>query len=144
MENEWKREIQKPIGVYVCTFLIFLRFGLFQFINYFIAVRAENGEVPFPIVVVSLGLCVFTAGAAFWAFIGDKEGRISLLILVAANMLWALFLATLALSDKDTENDKFAISYIINWVITAMLVSSFYWYFFSKEITDYYKRNDES
>jgi hypothetical protein len=142
MEEQWKKPIQRPIGVYVCTILVFLRFGLFQFINYFTAVREANGEAALPFVIVSLGLCVFTAAAAIWAFVGDNEGRISLLIMVTLNLLWALFLATLVLSDTDAENKKGAVLYISNWVVTSLLMVAFYWYFFSQEVVAYYKQND--
>jgi hypothetical protein len=142
MENEWKKPIQKPIGVYVCTILIFIRFGLFQFINYFSAIREANGEVLLPIVVVSLGLCVFTAASSIWAFIGDNAGRISLMIFVALNLLWAFFLASLALSDVDIKNDEGAVLYIINLVFTSFFIIAFFVYFMSKKVVEYYKQND--
>jgi hypothetical protein len=142
MENQWKKRIQRPIGVYVCTTLIFLRFGLFQFINYYTAIRAENGEVPFQIIVVSLGLCVFTAASTIWAFIGDNEGRILMLIFVALNLFWIIFLASFNLTDEITENDKDGFVYIYNSIFTLFLLIPFYWYFFSKNVVAYYKQND--
>jgi hypothetical protein len=142
MEEQWKRKIKMPIGVYVCAILVFLRFGVFQFINYYTAVREANGEAALPIVIVSLGLCVFTAAAAIWALIGDNEGRISLLIMVTLNLLWALFLATMVLSDTNAENKKDAVLYILNWIVTSLLMVAFYWYFFSREVVAYYKQND--
>ncbi len=142
MDNEWKKPIQKPIGVYVCTILIFVRFGLFQFINYFSAISEANGEVQLPVIVVSLGLCVFTAASAVWAFIGDNAGRISSMIFVALNLLWALFLATLALSDANKENDKDAVLYIVNLVFTSLLLIAFFAYFMSKNVVAYYKQNE--
>ncbi len=142
MEEQWKRKIKMPIGVYVCVILVFLRFGVFQFINYYTAVREANGEAALPVVIVSLGLCVFTAAAAIWTLIGDNEGRISLLIMVTLNLLWALFLATMVLSDTDAENKKGAVLYILNWIVTSLLMIAFYWYFFTQEVVAYYKQND--
>lgn len=93
MENEWKKKIPKPIGVYFSTALIFIKFGILNLIGYFLAIKETNGKVALPIVVISFSLCVFTAGAAIWAMIGGNEGRIALLILLPLNILWVILLA---------------------------------------------------
>ncbi len=142
IDNEWKKPIQMPIGVYFCLGFILIRFGLFQFIGYFSAIREANGEVQLPIIVVSLGLCVFTAASTIWAFIGDNLGRLAVLLFVSLNIFWSLFLGALALSDDSIDNDKAAVMYIINVVFTLLLVIACLAYLMSKQVVSYYKQNN--
>jgi Kef-type K+ transport system membrane component KefB len=142
MENEWKKRIQKPIGVYVWTVLILLKFGILNFIGYFLSFRNADGDVYLPFVIISLALCVFTAGAAIWAFTGQNEGRIALLILVPLNIVWILIFAVSALLNNEVEDDKSAVLAIIQQVILTLFVIGMEWYFMSEKVVEYYKQDD--
>lgn len=142
MEDKWKKPIQKPIGVYVWTVIIILKFGLLNFIGYFVAFRNTNGEIALPIVLITFTLCFFTIGAAIWAFTGDNVGRIALMILVPLNILWIVLFDVSALLDNVKENDEIAVFSIIQQVIISLFVIGFEWYFMSKNVVEYYKQND--
>jgi hypothetical protein len=131
MQNEWKRKIQKPIGVYVGTAIIFIKFGILNFVGYFIAFKNSEVEVFLPVVIISLALCLFTAGAAVWAFFGENEGRIALLILLPLNILWVILFAITALTNNETVDDEQAVFTIIQQAIIALFVIGLEWYFMS-------------
>jgi uncharacterized membrane protein len=142
METQWKKRIQKPIGVYVCTILILIRFGIFNTLSYFLAFRSADGDVYLPVVVISLAISIFTGAAAIWALIGQNEGRISLLILLPLNILWLVLLAVSNLLDDERLNDEAAVKAIIQQVILSLFVFGIEWYFMSRKVVEYYKQND--
>jgi Kef-type K+ transport system membrane component KefB len=144
METEWKKRIQKPIGVSVWTVIVFIKFGIFDLFGILMGLREANGEFSLPFVVVLLTLTVFTAGAAIWAFIGENEGRIALLILLPVNILWIVLWAVSGLLDKEPSNDKIAVSVIIQQTILSLWVIAVEWYFMSKKVVEYYKQNVKS
>jgi hypothetical protein len=128
METVWKKRIQKPMGVYVCTFLIFLRFGIINFFSYLLAFRDSDGDAELPVVVISLALCVFTAGAAVWAVTGQNEGRIALLVMLPLNILWILFFAVSGLLNEDKADDAAAVKTIIQQALISLAVIGVEWY----------------
>ncbi len=142
METTWKKRIQKPIGVYVCTTLILIKFGILNFIGYFLSFRNAEGEVILPIVIISLAICLFTAGAAIWAFTGQNEGRIALMILLPLNILWIVLFAVSDLLNDEKEDDKVAVQAIIQQVMLSLFIIGIEWYFMSKKVVEYYKQND--
>ena len=142
MEDEWKRKIQKPIGVYVCTVIILIKFGVLNFIGYFLGIRNAGGEVALPIVVISFSLCLFTAATAIWAFLGHNEGRIALLILLPLNIIWILLFNVSALLNNEKADDEVAVLSIIQQIMLSLLVIGIEWYFMSKKVVQYYKQND--
>ena len=144
METEWKKRLDKPLGVYILTLLIFIKFGVIDFLNYFFEIRSLGGQVPLPFVVISFGLCIFTAGAAFWVLTGQNEGRIAILILLPLNVLWVVLLAAQGLLDDETANDRIAVLIIIRQTILSLFVIGIEWYFMSKKLVAYYKQNDRS
>lgn len=142
MENEPRRRIQKPVGIYVLTILIFIRLGLFQFLNYWTEIQNENGEVPFTIVFISLFLAVFTAATAIWAFYGDNLARIAILIFVSLNVLWWFFLIVSAIAYDKSERQEW-----IGWIpllIQPVFCLCLTWWFFTKqEVVAYYKQQSQ-
>ena len=144
METEWKKRIDKPLGVYICCILIFLRFGIISTVNYFLIFRNADGEIFLPVVVISLAVSILTGGAAIWAITGQNEGRIALLILLPLNVLWLVLLAISNLVNEDTADDKAAVNLIINQTILSLFVIAIEWYFMSKKVVRYYKQNDRS
>lgn len=142
METKWKKRIQKPLGVYVLTVIILIKFGVIDFLNYFFEIRYLDGEVPLPFVVISFGLCIFTVGAAIWALVGANEGRIAVLILLPLHVLWVVLLAVSGLMDNEPANDAIAVKIIIRQTILLLFVIAIEWYFMSKKVVEYYKQND--
>jgi hypothetical protein len=142
METVWKKRIQKPIGVYVCAILILIRFGIINTANYFLLFRIADGDVYFPVVVISLAISIFTGGAAIWALTGQNEGRIALLILLPLNVLWVILLAVSNLLNEEPADDKEAVRLIINQTILLLFVIAIEWYFMSKKVVEYYKQDD--
>ena len=142
MEDKWKKPIQKPIGVYVWVVLIIIKFGILNFVTYFIGFRNADGEIALPIVLITFLLCLFTVGAAIWALTGDNAGRIALMILVPLNILWIVLFDVSALLDNFKENDEIAVFSIIQQVMISLFVIGFEWYFISENVVEYYKQND--
>ena|SRR5215204_2284896 len=144
METNWKKRIDKPFGVFICSILILVRFGIINSLNYFLVFRNAHGDVYLPVVVISLAVSLFTGGAAIWAITGQNEGRIALLILLPMNVLWLLLLAVPGLLNEETADDKEAVKVIINQSILSLFVIAIEWYFMSKKVVAYYKQNDRS
>ena len=139
-----EKRVDKPFGVYVCSILILIRFGIINTLNYFLAFRNADGDVYLPVVVISLAISIFTGGAAIWALTGQNEGRIALLLLLPLNVLWLLLLAAPGLLNEETADDKEAVRIIINQTILSLFVIAIEWYFMSKKVVAYYKQNDRS
>ena len=127
--------------MYVCTVLVLLKFGILNFIGYFVNIRQLNGDVNLPIVVVSFALCAFTAGAAVWALVGDKTGRIAFMVLTPLNVLWPILLVVSPFLGEDQEQARNAMVFIIGQVFLSFWVIGIEWYFMTKKVVDYYKQN---
>ncbi len=125
----------------MCTILVILKFGVVNFISYFIEIRSLGGDVALPIVVVSFAVSAFTAGAAFVALLGENAGRIALLILTPLNILWVVLLVIPALMGDDVNAGKGAVSVIIQQVFLSLWVIVMEWYFMTKKVVEYYKQN---
>ncbi len=140
MEDVQKKQMPKPIGLYILTICIFLRFAIFQFISDFNLIRESDSNTPFLIALILIGRNVLVAGAAVWAFLGEDWGRISLLAIVSLNVLWTLFNVITFVSYS--ENDQ-----IIAPILSGLLNPIFWlvvcwWYLNSKNVLEYYKNND--
>ena len=55
------------------------------------ASNAADNATPFLIIAILIARNVFVAGAAVWAYLGENEGRISLLAIISLNVLWTIF-----------------------------------------------------
>lgn len=139
MEGQWKKRISRPVGIYVFTIAIFVRLGLFEFINYWSDIQNSDGNVPFVIVFVSLFLCAFTAGSAVWAFYGDDTARIALLIFVSLNVLWMTFLVITAIGYSESNGIEVARLIPGLFQPVAWLIGT-WWYFTKSDVVAYYKQ----
>ena len=138
MENSQQSLIQKPVGIYILTICIFLRFGVFQFINDFNAIREAEKATPLLITVILISRNVFVAGAAIWAYLGDNEGRISLLAIVSLNVLWTVFsIITFISYSENNSNLHFLLDYLLNPIFWLVIC---WWYLNRKNVVKYYKR----
>jgi hypothetical protein len=140
MEVAQKEQIQKPMGVYILTICLFLRFGIFQFIIDFNTIHDADRRVPLIIAIILIGRNVFVAGSAVWAFLGENWGRISLLTIVSLNVLWSIFNVITYLSFSQNETDAMGVTYTlfnpIFWLVMC------WWYMNRKNVVEYYKRNE--
>lgn len=140
MKEVEKNQIQKPVGVYILTICIFLRFGIFQFIRDFNDIQDAESETPFLIAVILIGRNVLVAGAAIWAYFGENSGRITLLAIVSLNVLWTIFSVITYFSYKDTGQNITLIGNILfNPVFWLILC---WWYLNKENVVKYYKRNE--
>ncbi len=147
MQDSPKKRLRKPNGVFLLTGLIFLNFGVYQFLNDFLAMRAAENETPLLIAVILISLDVFSAASAVWAFFGDNSGRISLLSFVSLNMLWSVFMLVLAISyakpDARGYYDQNIFFFGFSLVKPLALFGLCWWYFTRKDILAYYKQDNQ-
>lgn len=127
-------------------FLIFLNFGVYQFIQDFIAMRNEENETPLLIAALLISMDVFCAAAAIWTFFGDNYGRISLLIFVSLNMLWSIFILILSIAYAEPKANGFYDAKIFIYGLylfkPLILFGLCWWYFTQKEVVEYYKQDN--
>jgi hypothetical protein len=146
MEDERKKIIRKPEGVFVMSILLFLNFGIYQFILDFNEIRASNSEIPVLITVVVLSLDVLSAGAAVWAFFGDNLGRIALLTFVSLNMLLSIFILILTISYAKANTNGYYDENIFLFGLSLLkplfLFGLSWWYFTQKNVIAYYKQEN--
>lgn len=146
METERKKKTRKPEGVLYLCIVIFLNFGVYQFLKDFLAIRQDENETPLLIAALLISFDVFCAASAVWAFFGDNSGRISLLIFMSLNMLWSVFILVLTVSyAKPKENgyyDAKIFFYGLNLLKPLFLFGLSWWYFTQKEIIAYYHQDN--
>lgn len=141
MKAERRERIRKPEGVFVLSLLIFINFGVYQFLNDFSAMRQSENETPILIAVLLISLDVFSAASAIWAFFGDNLGRISLLVFISLNMLWSIFVLIIAVSYGQFEADSFF--FLLSLLRPLFLFGICWWYFTRKDIVAYYKQDNQ-
>ena len=133
-------KLQKPVGVYILTVCLFLRFGIFQFISDFSAIHDADRATPVLITVIYLGRNVFVAGAAVWALWGENEGRIALLAIVTLNVLWSVFnLITFVSLNEQESPVALVLGNLFNPIFWLVVCWS---YLNLKNVVKYYKRNE--
>ena len=144
IEAQWRKRTQRPVGVYVWTALVIFKFGLLNFIGYFISARSTDGEAYLPYVVFSFALCLFTAGAAIWACSGDNSGRIAFIVLAPLNIAWVLFLVIPTYFNETIPNEirVDALYVIIQQIFLSLWMVGMIWYFMSEKVVAYYKQNE--
>jgi len=77
-----QRRIAKPIGLYVITVFDFIAAGLIPLMTVIFAARNSESELPFFVIVISVGLPAFVMAASIWAWVGDNVARYLLLVLI--------------------------------------------------------------
>jgi len=142
MESLENNQIQKPLGIYVLTICIFLRFGAFQFITDFNLIRDGDNQTPFLIAIILIGRNVLVAGAAVWAFLGENEGRISLLTIISLNVIWSVFNVITYVSYRELDPQTLSILYFLFNPLFWLIVC--WWYLNRKNVVKYYKRNESN
>jgi uncharacterized membrane protein len=138
MEKESRRNIQKPIGIYVVAILVIIILGAFQLFRYWIEYQALKEDLPFAMVFIPLFLCLFTIAAAIWLTIGDNWARITLLGLVSLNFLWWLYLVIMAISFNESKNLNY-LAALYTLVRPSFALGFCWWYLTKKEVVEYYQ-----
>jgi hypothetical protein len=148
MQNAPKRKIRKPEGVYVMCLLLFLNFGLYQFFYDFSAMRQAGNETPLLIAVLLISLDVFSAATAIWTFFGENLARILLLVFVSLSMLWSIFVLIVQISYAVPKENGYYDENIFFFGLTLLkplfLFALSWWYFTQKEVTAYYKQENNN
>lgn len=146
MEVPPKVKIRKPTGIFIVCGLVFLNFGLYQFIQDFMAMRNAEVETPVIITALIIGLDVLCALSAIWALLGDNAGRISMLAFLSLNMLWSVLVLIFAIADAkqdaagyyDPEIFMFGFSLLKPFFLLGLC----WWYFTQKKVISYYKQDN--
>lgn len=141
IEDKWKKPIKAPLGIYVWSVLVILRFGIANFISYLLSIRNAEGDLNLPVIIVSFALCLFSVLAALFAIFGENAGRIALIVLAPLNIIWVIILVLPALLGDDVAEGKGAVMVVIQQVFLALWVIGMVWYFMTKKVVEYYKQN---
>jgi hypothetical protein len=144
MENQPKRNIQKPVGIYVVCIAVILAHGLLPLLYYFREFSISNVDTTFPVAFISLFLPVFTIVTAIWTGYGYNSGRICLLILDSLGVLWFLFLIFTAEIGDGSDNLAYLnfIGHFLRPILISIPILIFCWVYLNKrEVVDFYKRN---
>ena len=148
MEIEWKKRIRKPEGIYVMCLLLFLNFGVYQFLNDFFAMRQIENETPVIIAALLISLDVFSAATAIWAFFGDNLARILMLMFVSLNILWSVFVLILAIAYATPKENGFYDANIFMFGFTLLkplfIFGLCWWYFTQRKVIAYYKQENNN
>lgn len=148
MEDEIKKRIRKPEGVYIMSLLMFLNFGIYQFFYDFSAMRQTEDETPLLIAALLIVLDVFSAATAIWAFFGDNLARISLLVFISLNMLWSIFILILEISYAKPKSNGFYDANIflfgLSLIKPLFLFGLGWWYFTQRNVIAYYKQENNN
>lgn len=146
MNNEIKKKIRKPTGVFIMCAVIFLNFGVYQFIRDFVDIKSSEQEIPVLIAVILFGMDALCAASAIWAFFGDNAGRISLLIFVSLNMLWSVFILIISISFAQPKANGYydgkLLGFGLSLIKPLILCGLCWWYFTQKEVNAYYKQDN--
>ncbi|HMU33184.1 MAG TPA: hypothetical protein PKC89_04915 [Pyrinomonadaceae bacterium] len=146
MEVPPKVKIRKPTGIFIVCGLVFLNFGLYQFIQDFMAMRNAEVETPVIITALIIGLDVLCALSAIWTLLGDNAGRISMLAFLSLNMLWSVFVLIFAISkaEKDAAGYYDASIFVFGFSLLKplFLLGLSWWYFTQQKVVAYYKQDN--
>ena len=142
-----KGKLRKPTGVLVLCGLMFLNFGIYQFIQDFLAIRNSETETPIIIAALLISLDILCAASAVWAFFGENAGRLSLLAFVSLNMLWSLFVFVLLIANARPKANGYHDSNIFLFGFSLLkplfLFAVCWWYFTRREVIAYFKQDND-
>lgn len=138
------KKLDKPIGLYILTVLDFLILGVLPFFGNIMLIRGSEEDFPFIIVFIWLFLPVFTAASAVWAWTGDNNGSIALLIFVSLNMLWGAFNYVNFIA-YDSEGQAKGFGYATNVLLrTVFWVGINWWYLNRKDVIAYFRQQSQA
>ena len=118
----------------------FVVVGIIPLLTFVLAVRNSEAEIPFYLVLLSVGLYFWVMGVTVWAWSGDNTGRWALLATVTFVALQWIVNAILALSGSNiARGDKPSVVGFISRGSIALALN--WWYFNRKSTVAYYKQS---
>ena len=133
------KRLEKPIGLYILTIVDFIGFGFLQALKTVQDARRSEEDISFIFIFITLFLCLFTAAAAVWAFLGDNAGRYALLALITLNILW-VYGNLLIFTIENGVESKSGIEYLIAAGKGIWGFGVHFWYLMSDEVTAYFNQ----
>ena len=132
----YRRRIAKPLGLYIITVFDIIALGLVPLASVLLLARREDVELPFIVVLISVGLAFSVMAAAVWACIGDNAGRYLLLGLVTISSVLFIANGAILVSDGGSTSPA-SVGVIIRatfWIVIN------WWYFNRKHVVEYFKQ----
>lgn len=130
------------------SILLFLNFGVYQFLNDFSAMRQTENETPLLIAAFLISIDVFSAAVAIWVFFGDNLARFLLLAIISINMLWSVFILITIVSYAKPNSNGFYDANIFLFGLSLLkplfLFGLCWWYFTRKDVVAYYKQENNN
>lgn len=118
----------------------FVVVGVIPLLTFVLAVRNSEAEVPFYLVLLSVGLYFWVMGATVWAWSGDNTGRWALLATVTFVALQWIANAILALSGSDIARG--AKPGVVGFISRGSIALALNWWYFNRKSTiAYYKQS---
>jgi hypothetical protein len=135
-----QRRLAKPIGLYIITVFDFIAVGLIPLATTVFAVRNDESELPFLVVVISVGLPVLVMAAAIWAWVGDNVARYLLLALITLLSVLLIINNVILVSSGEVSGDRVIPS--VGVIVRASFwIGINWWYFNRRHVIAYFKQN---
>jgi hypothetical protein len=135
-----QRRIAKPIGLYVITVFDFISAGLIPLMTVIVAARNSESELPFFVIVISVGLPAFVMAASIWAWVGDNVARYLLLVLITLMSVFLIINNIILVSSGEASGDR-AIPSVGVIVRASFWIGINWWYFNRHHVVAYFKQN---
>ena len=135
-----QRRIAKPIGLYIITVFDFIAVGLIPLLTVIFAARNSDSELPFFVIVISVGLPVLVLAATIWAWFGDNVARGLLLGLITLMSLLLILNNVILISGGEASGDR-AIPSVGVIVRACFWIVINWWYFNRRHVVSYFKQD---
>ena len=139
-EVQTQRRIAKPIGLYIITVFDFIAVGLIPLLTVIFAARNSESELPFAVVVISVGLPVLVMAVTIWAWVGDNVARYLLLALITLVSVLLIINNVILVSSGEVSGGR-AIPSVGVIVRATFWIGINWWYFNRRHVVAYFKQN---
>ena len=139
-EVQTQRRIAKPIGLYIITVFDFIAVGLIPLLTVIFAACNSESELPFAVVVISVGLPVLVMAVTIWAWVGDNVARYLLLALITLVSVLLIINNVILVSSGEASGGR-AIPAVGVIVRATFWIGINWWYFNRRHVVAYFKQN---
>ena len=139
-EVQTQRRIAKPIGLYIISVFDFIAVGLIPLLTVIFAARNSESELPFAVVVISVGLPVLVMAVTIWAWVGDNVARYLLLALITLVSVLLIINNVILVSSGEVSGGR-AIPSVGVIVRATFWIGINWWYFNRRHVVAYFKQN---